>query len=259
MKKRLIDFYSNPIKNGIFYSLYNNNNFKELFNKLKLNDEQEVHSLDCDYIYNRSGLKTVSLLMRRIVDGYVVTDNGDGVFTFVNGKLQKVTWDWILSQSNQDIINSIIKVRYLKKWSELADTLSYDYDALNPFRMDTDSKYSDTLDSEGRNETSSSGVSDGITNSSGTDNIFGFNSSSEVPSDSSEGLIKNNNINSSETSGTSEYVRNNSGERTITRKGNIGNKSSQQLIEEQRKLLMYQIFDIIYSDLDSVLTCSKYH
>ena len=41
-------------------------------------------------------------------------------------------------------------------------------------------------------------------------------------------------------------------------KADIGNKTAQELINEQRELLKYQILDSIYEDLDSVLTRSCY-
>lgn len=46
--------------------------------------------------------------------------------------------------------------------------------------------------------------------------------------------------------------------REITRLGNIGNTSQQELIMKEFELRKIQIIDIIYKDIDSVLTRSKY-
>ena len=45
---------------------------------------------------------------------------------------------------------------------------------------------------------------------------------------------------------------------TLTRSGNIGVTTSQQMIESERKLWDYNIFKTIYEDVDSILTLSIY-
>lgn len=46
--------------------------------------------------------------------------------------------------------------------------------------------------------------------------------------------------------------------RTITRKGNIGNQTYQEIIKQQRDLVMFNIIEVMYDDIDSVLTRSRY-
>lgn len=54
------------------------------------------------------------------------------------------------------------------------------------------------------------------------------------------------------------YERENNFEQDINFAGNIGNHTLQELIKQEREKYMYQIFDTIYQDLDSVLVRKSY-
>lgn len=258
-KKTLLDFYSNPFKYGIFYALSKNPKFSELFKKLGLTEDDDIHSIDFDYYYNRSGLKTLSLAVQLIINGYIIEDEGLYVVIKNNDRTQRVTWDYVLQQVDQDIINSIIATKFLRRWEEAADTLYYDYDALNPYSMKVDTTYSDKLDSEGSDSADRNSSATDASSLSSSDGVYGFNSTESSPSDTTSQKGENTSSDESHTSSSNKYERTTAGERNVVRKGNIGNKSSQQLIAEQRELLRYQIFDMIYDDLDSILTLPKYN
>lgn len=156
----------------------------------------------------------------------------------------------------------------------------------------------------------------GSQSNSGTQNVYGFNSSSAVPSDtqSSSGTSTNKTTNnlagskdetrnltvdhtvsetlkrtgseSDEESGSQDETRNlqfghtisesmsdtgtqkqdgsSSGEsagetkRQLTRSGNIGVTTSQQMIQSERELWLWRFFDQVFSDLDSILTIPIY-
>lgn len=57
---------------------------------------------------------------------------------------------------------------------------------------------------------------------------------------------------------TTTYQRENTFEQNINFEGNIGNHTIQELIKQEREKYMYQIFDTIYQDLDSVLVRKSY-
>lgn len=279
-KKKLLDFYNKPRQSGIFYSMSKVPAFSQLFNKLGLLEDSDFHSMDFDYMFNHSGLKTVSVMLEQIIFGYVVDGNDEYAITPEN---KKVTWDYVLLQVDQDIIDTVIRTKFLDKWNNLADTLTYEFDPLNPFSMNVEEDTSGELSSNAKNSNtrditgsgSGNGTNDITTNGSGTDNtdesIFGFNSTEPVGTNKNENSSSNSGTRNdtssnsysdterSEYNSSEEYSRNNSSKRTTTRKGNIGNLSAQQLIEQQREMLRYQIFDTIYNDLDSVLTRSKYY
>lgn len=250
-KIKLIDIYERPERLGIFFDMSKDNELAELFQTIGINTVDNYHSFDMEYIYNHSGLKTVSPMLQRMYGKYVEDDNGDFVI-ISNGK--RVTWDFVLSTINKDIINFIIKIRFLPKWKDLINTIKLEYDVLSPYHMDIiDTTKEDNLSSS---TYSSSNNSDYTNNNSTSDNTYGFNSTEPVPADTSSGNITNNAF--SHTSSDTSNKREDNTARTISRNGNIGNRSMTELIEERRRLLQYQFINTVYKDLDSVLTRSKY-
>lgn len=110
--------------------------------------------------------------------------------------------------------------------------------------------------------------------------IWGFNSSESVPSDTSDGRVTNNNtttrdLTDTETgtditdrTNTDTYNRSytetgtdtTSGKssRKLTRTGNIGTNTFQNLLQQERNIWMYDFFEQIFKDVDSVLTIPIY-
>lgn len=110
--------------------------------------------------------------------------------------------------------------------------------------------------------------------------IWGFNSSESVPSDMSDGRATNNNtttrnLTDTETgtditdhTNTDTYNRSytetgtdtTSGKssRKLTRTGNIGTNTFQNLIQQERNIWMYDFFEQVFKDVDSVLTIPIY-
>lgn len=110
--------------------------------------------------------------------------------------------------------------------------------------------------------------------------IWGFNSSESVPSDMSDGRVTNNNtttrdLTNTETgtdttdhTNTDTYNRSytetgtdtTSGKssRKLTRTGNIGTNTFQNLLQQERNIWMYDFFEQIFKDVDSVLTIPIY-
>lgn len=119
---------------------------------------------------------------------------------------------------------------------------------------------------------------------SGTNNnqngIWGFNSSESVPSDMSDGRVTNNNtttrdLTDTETgtdttdhTNTDTYNRSytetgtdttaGKSSRKLTRTGNIGTNTFQNLLQQERNIWMYDFFEQIFKDVDSVLTIPIY-
>lgn len=110
--------------------------------------------------------------------------------------------------------------------------------------------------------------------------IWGFNSSEAVPSDMSDGRATNENTttgNLSETqTGTDTTDRTNTdtynrsytetgtdttagtSSRKLTRTGNIGTNTFQNLLQQERNIWMYDFFEQVFKDVDSVLTIPIY-
>lgn len=130
---------------------------------------------------------------------------------------------------------SINKVSWLKQWN----TLSLNYNPISNYDM---------------TETETSGMTNTSTGSSNTTSggnasVYGFNSS--------EGVKSNEDSNTSTSSTSSSDIGNST--RTLTRSGNIGVTTSQQMLESERELWMWNFFyDVVFKDLDKVLVLKIY-
>lgn len=121
---------------------------------------------------------------------------------------------------------------------------------------------------------------EGSGTSTNQNGIWGFNSSASVPSDMSDGTATNENTttgNLSETeTGTDTTDRTNTdtynrsytetgtdttagtSSRKLTRKGNIGTNTFQNLLQQERNLWVYDFFEQVFKDVDSMLTIPIY-
>lgn len=110
--------------------------------------------------------------------------------------------------------------------------------------------------------------------------IWGFNSSTSVPSDMSDGTATNQNtttrdLTETETgtdttdhTNTDTYNRSytetgtdttaGTSSRKLTRTGNIGTNTFQNLLQQERNIWMYDFFEQVFKDVDSVLTIPIY-
>lgn len=121
---------------------------------------------------------------------------------------------------------------------------------------------------------------DGSATNNSQNGIWGFNSATSVPSDMSDGTATNENtttrdLTETET-GTDTTDRTNTdtynrsytetgtdttagkSSRKLTRTGNIGTNTFQNLLQQERNIWMYDFFEQIFKDVDSVLTIPIY-
>ena len=128
------------------------------------------------------------------------------------------------------LIYGILKDKYLQNWNKLYASLYADYNPINNYDM---------VENENTK-------ADMKTETSDTQKYAGFNSGTSLPvASESEG--------SSETSGIKA-----DNERTLTRSGNIGVTTSQQMIESEIKLREKTLLDIIFNDIDKILFMNYY-
>ena len=124
----------------------------------------------------------------------------------------------------------------IEKWKNLYQTITQEYDMLKPFDIELEESISGTANLNDDDYTSDS-----------TEKIYAFNSSN-----SGDGVP------TSKTGETTHRSTNSDRDesRNYTRKGNIGNKSQAQLIMEERQKAMFNLKEIIFEDIASVL-CRK--
>lgn len=260
-------------------------------------DITKAQDLQIMYVGIRSGSKLVSPLVLDMLEGNNLTVPDDTV--------------------NQTLA-SILLSNFGTKWKKLYDTLSFEYNPIENYSMteegvDTkEGNSSDTLthglktvkNSTNTQTNDLTTIDDSVntlkqvdstelgnktvTDSDGTEKIFGFNSTSGSNSNSASGKTTTTNsgtdtktvtnsggiidtvtntgtvINALEDSTTNSGNDTTTNEHTDTtnhklkRSGNIGVTTSQQMIQSERELWMWNYFDSVFSDIDTFLTIPIY-
>lgn len=196
--------------------------------------------LDTEYYGNVSGDKLISPLVQKIL---------------TNGTL---------SESDITLLaNTIVAlngVNWAKEWA----TLSAQYDPIENYSMLEVMTNDETVTEYGKSHTRTDNTTQKETPNITVKNdnaVHGFNSSQPVPTgEQSQGTTGTNTITNTGTvtdadSGEDTQTRN----YRLTRTGNIGVTTSQQMLESERKLWLWNFFrEIVFPDVDRILTLRIY-
>lgn len=225
------------------------NSLTELYNFLKeINFEFNVFSLT----YRTKWLSSmVKILIKR-----------DGRFRKMSSTTVTVyTPDSTVIKTLFDRIQSI----YLDKWKKLKAALEEEYGIIKPYDMQTiEHEDNKLVTSSDGTQTHAYTDTDNVTkdDENSEDRIYGFNSTEDggVKSDSS--TTKHQMTSNGSDSGTKtnklDYNSDRDVDRTVTRQGNTGNITSQEMIERELKLREFLLYKVIYKDLNEFLTLMVY-
>lgn len=183
-------------------------------------------NLDSDYCINHSGKKITSPL----VDFFIDTETGK------------------IDSTSMSMLANVIYTKYGMKWNKQWDTMYFEYDPISNYDMTEIMTDDETVHEFGH-------AIAGTYSDNGTveNKKAGFNSS-DYQKDT-QGISQSGGTQSNTESGSNTDTRN----YTLTRSGNIGVTTSQQMIEAERNLWMWNFFDtIVYPDIDRVLTINMY-
>lgn len=124
-----------------------------------------------------------------------------------------------------------IYTKYMPNWLKLAKAINADYNPIENYSM---------IEEENQG-------SEIVVDSSNENNVFGYNTTNidGVPDTKAKG----------KSTSTGDYDKNH---RKLTRSGNIGVTTSQQMIESQITLSRHKLLDLIYKDLNEFLYLSIY-
>ena len=207
--------------------------------------------LDFEYHGNHSGGKFVSPLVRNLL-------NADGELT----------------STERARLAMIIFNKFKDKWDKLYETLSLEYNPIENYRMVESETYEKT--NEGTNDytrnrdvtgtDTGTVVIDSDSSDDVTNQVYGFDNGNPTNKDKSSESSSNdttttNNLANSENEDITDSTETSDTEnldRTLTRSGNIGVTTSQQMIQSQRDLWMWNFFDVVFKDIDSILTLKIY-
>lgn len=268
---KMIDVYSNyPTDGGVFSPMSN----------APWADTMSGTNLDILYLDGHSGERYCS--------------------NFINHRLNDSD---VLSSDNRTLIANILWAMFGIQWTRLWATMKpVEYDPLTNYQMqetmegtenstrtpdltkgDTGTVQTTGQDRRTPNLTkANTGTvkNEGSGTNTNQNGIWGFNSSTSVPSDMSDGTATSENTttgNLSETeTGTDTTDRTNTdtynrsytetgtdttagtSSRKLTRTGNIGTNTFQNLLQQERNIWMYDFFEQVFKDVDSVLTIPIY-
>lgn len=180
--------------------------------------------LSLEYLGNRLD-KTLAPIYSRLIDKYIADgySNTEAII-YANTKLIKV-----------------IENKYLTNWNKLAIALFSEYNPINNYDMTENKKI---------NVNTEMNVT-GTTSESETNKIAGFNSDEAS-------VVTEGKKSGSQITDTTGAKNKNEQEEELTRSGNIGVTTSQQMIESEIKLRRANIIDIIFNDMDKILFLDYY-
>lgn len=236
--KKLIDVFENWLTGGIFSALNN-------FNVPWKNDVDGA-TLDAEYFGNYSGSKNLSPLVKRLL-------NTDEDTTLSNTRINQLA----------TIIYNLNAVNWAKEYA----TLDFEYNPISNYDMTETETASGTTSNEKHNTGTVGDVrtENGTSSASGnTENdVYGFNSSNAVNDTASEttsSATAQNTVNDTRTDNLTETdAGSHSDARTLTRSGNIGVTTSQQMIQSERELYLWNFFyKIVFPSVDKTLTIATY-
>ena len=141
-----------------------------------------------------------------------------------------------LEDTNEQVAK-IIKMKFLFGWNKLADALFSDYNPIDNYNMVENRETDITEETDTTNEET-------VINK-----YAGFNS---------DGM---KDVSESATDGSIDTTKTTTGGKTkneLTRRGNIGVTTSQQMIESEYNLRKKNLLDLIYRDIDSILFIDYY-
>lgn len=268
---KMIDVYSNyPTDGGVFSPMSN----------APWADTMSGTNLDILYLDGHSGERYCS--------------------NFINHRLNDSD---VLSSDNRTLISNILWEMFGIQWTRLWATMKpSEYNPLTNYQMqetmegtenskrtpdltrgDTGTVQTTGQDKRTPNLTrnGTGTVNDnGSSTNTNQNGIWGFNSSTSVPSDMSDGTATNENTttrdltetetgtDTTERTNTDTYNRSytetgtdttaGTSSRKLTRTGNIGTNTFQNLLKQERDIWMYNFFEQVFKDVDSVLTIPIY-
>lgn len=221
--------------NEIFYFL--NQNFNPPWKT-----DTNVHPalLDYEYMNNYSG--------RKIISPAVASSLGS------DGLIDSVKFNYLCG---------IAFMMFSEKWARNWAVYKYDYDPGENYNMVEDSKL--TRDNKQTHSGNDNVVQSGSIGNSGTssseDEVSAFNSSNYQDAAKNTGSASNTTTYNNFTTQTQNghVIDNDDDERNhLTRSGNIGVTTTQQMLESDIELWRWNFFYEVFNDIDKVFTISTY-
>ena len=244
---RIIDSFPEWFSHGIFTRL------GTMFPEALPWANENGQTLDQMYFGNHSGDKETSPLL----DKFIEQNRGNAI-------------PEVLTEEQITTLANILYTRYGVQWDKLYRVLSAEYNPIENYSMTEeetpDITRTETPDITRGKTTSVQSDFTVTTNSDTATDVYGFNSNSPVPQGESNGSSTvttqgdaDKNVTTENETETGTRTERETGTRTLTRSGNIGVTTSQQMLESEIKLWEWNFYETVFKDVDTVLTVPKYN
>lgn len=207
-------------------------------------------SMDADYLTNHSGTKAVSNSVLMYLIKYGI--DAESIEPCIPIKT--------LSRNGIIALANLIWQRYGDAWEHIYNALVAEYEPLENYSMHEETAPDLTDEFGVSNDYSKSRDRSVNTNVDTETGVYGFNSATAVPSGTgnTSGTALDNTENETETQ-TGKRIETHKGKTTVDRTGNIGTVTAQQMLTEEIAVRIKNHMDeIIYNDVDQVLTTAGY-
>lgn len=227
---QLNEVFTDYVNNGIFTFL---NNLDVPWKSLNI-----FKQLNLIYHGNHSGKKEVSPML----DSLILEES--------------------LTENDKTLIAMSIFSIFSVKWQKLYATLSLEYKPLENYDMQETEKTTGNIENtDSVNGTINTSVNNEQNSSSNkTSSLYGFNSVTDVNSDKDNVTDDSTITETGETKEVREKTNMNNSieDRTLTRHGNIGVTTSQQMLQSEIQLWQWTFFNDVFKDIDTILTIQTY-
>lgn len=194
----------------------------------------DVYNIDTGVLYQLYDLGYLDFMSEILNDiTYVYNLEYDYLYNHSGEKYITPLFNRLLELYNveaYDRLANIINIRYVDNWKKIYNSyFKTDYKPLENYSM-----------IEKENQSTDITTTDNVNN-----NAYGFDSVNPV------GVTQN--VTTNNVSGASD-----DNERVLTRSGNIGVTTSQQMLESELELRKYDFFKMMFKDIDKVLCLEVY-
>ena len=194
--------------------------------------------LDLDYFGNHSGCKFVAPVVANMVN----SETGE------------------LTDSDRAVLAKIIWLKFQQPWTHLWETNVVSYNPIHNYNM-TDTRTLVRGDQEAQSDSRSSvdSTEHGKTSES-QGFVYGFNNAQANGKPADRSVLKDGGetVVTTQDGSNRNTVSGRQEEETTQRSGNIGVTTTQQMLSSERELWMWNFFDQVYKDIDTVLSLSVY-
>jgi hypothetical protein len=183
-----------------------------------------------------------------------------------------------LTELQRSNIAGVVYTMMNRKWERLWNLYKLEYNPIQNYNITEE----ETIDTDTTTETTDTGtvttVTDADSSQTGTvadasngsrnDGVFGFNSSSAVGSDTSNGTYSNTRTDNlaSTNDATETETRNLAGsntgtrdvDRSLTRSGNIGVTTTQKMVESELEVWKWNFFRTVFRDISEICCLDIY-